>query len=156
MFALVYSVGYLVFLFLHSLADTCDMTSLCSRESPFRHFTYKGLVTPFEYFTVGLVYGLRRSPLLWQREPTQTIRKLGFQPIPHEPCCFIQGGIILFFYVDDTVIAFWKHQEAEARSLIEKLQGKYKLTGGEILQWFLGIEILRDRKRGIIWLVPWR
>ena len=56
MFALVYSVGYLVFLFLHSLADTCDMTSLCSRESPFRHFTYKGLVTPFEYFTVGLVF----------------------------------------------------------------------------------------------------
>lgn len=56
MFALVYSVGYLVFLFLYSLADTCDMTSLCSRESPFRHFTYKGLVTPFEYFTVGLVF----------------------------------------------------------------------------------------------------
>ena len=80
------------------------------------------------------LYGLRRSPLLWQRELTQTIRKLGFQPIPHEPCCFIQGGIILFFYVDDIVIAFRKHQEAEARSLIEKLQSKYKLTGGENLQ----------------------
>jgi hypothetical protein len=98
------------------------------------------------------LYGLRRSPLLWQRELTQALRKLGLEPVPHEPCCFIKGGIIIFFYVDDIVIAFRKHQEAEARSLIEKLQSKYRLTGGDNLQWFLGIEVLRDRKKGFVWL----
>ena len=40
------------------------------------------------------LYGLRRSPLLWQTELTQTLKKLGLEPIPHEPCCFIKGGII--------------------------------------------------------------
>jgi Reverse transcriptase (RNA-dependent DNA polymerase) len=67
------------------------------------------------------LYRLWRSPLLWQREHTQSLKRLGFEQIPHEPCCFIKDGIILFFYVDNIVIAFGKHQETDARSLIEKL-----------------------------------
>jgi Reverse transcriptase (RNA-dependent DNA polymerase) len=63
------------------------------------------------------LYGLRRSLLLWQRELTQTVRKLGFQPIPHEPCCFIQGIFILFFYVDDIFIASRKHQSKKGNRL---------------------------------------
>jgi reverse transcriptase-like protein len=76
------------------------------------------------------LYGLRQSPLLWKRELTQTPKKLGLEPISHEPCCVIRSSQT-FFYVDDIVIVFRKHQEAEARSLIEKL-----LTGGDNLQWF--------------------
>jgi Reverse transcriptase (RNA-dependent DNA polymerase) len=29
------------------------------------------------------LYGLRKSPLLWQKELTRSIRKLGFEPVPH-------------------------------------------------------------------------
>jgi hypothetical protein len=98
------------------------------------------------------LYGLRKSPLLWQKELTGTIRQLGFQPVPHEPCCFMKNGIIMFFYVDDIVFSYRKHQEDTVRGLVGQLQQRYTLTGGEPLQWFLGIEILRDREEKLIWL----
>ena len=98
------------------------------------------------------LYGLRKSPLLWQKELTQTLRKLGFEAVPHEPCCFMKNGIIIFFYVDDIALAFRKRQEQEALELIRGLQARYSLTGGSNLQWFLGIEVLRDREKNLIWL----
>jgi hypothetical protein len=36
--------------------------------------------------------------------------------------------------------------------LISRLRGKYNLTGGDDLRWFLGIEIIRDRANRRIWL----
>jgi hypothetical protein len=98
------------------------------------------------------LYGLRKSPLLWQKELTRTIRQLGFEPVPHEPCCFMKNGIIMFFYVDDIVFSYRKHQEDIVLGLVGQLQQNYTLTGGEPLQWFLGIEILRDREEKLIWL----
>ena len=98
------------------------------------------------------LYGLRKSPLLWQKELTRTIRQLGFEPVPHEPCCFMKNGIIMFFYVDDIVFSYRKHQKDTVLGLINQLQLKYTLTGGEPLEWFLGIEILRDREEKLIWL----
>jgi hypothetical protein len=59
------------------------------------------------------LYGLRKSPLLWQKELTRTIRKLGFEPVPHEPCCFMKNGIVMFFYVDDIVFMFKKASKGD-------------------------------------------
>jgi len=98
------------------------------------------------------LYGLRKSPLLWQRELTSTLKKIGFKPVPHEPCCLTCGGILVFFYVDDIVFAFRKQDGATAERLTAQLRSKYNLTGGGELQWFLGIEVLRDRKKRLIWL----
>ena len=98
------------------------------------------------------LYGLRKSPLLWQKELTRTIRQLGFEPVPHEPCCFMKNGIIMFFYVDDIVFSYKRHQKDIVQGLVGQLQLKYTLTGGEDLQWFLGIEILRNREEKLIWL----
>jgi hypothetical protein len=64
----------------------------------------------------------------------------------------VQNGIIIFFYVDDIVFAYRKAQEKEARALMAQLQQRYRLTGGDTLQWFLGIEIIRDREKCLIWL----
>ena len=94
---------------------------------------------------IQALYGLRKSSLLWQKE-------LGFEPVPHEPCCFMKNGIIMFFYVDDIVFSYRKHQEDIVLGLVGQLQQNYTLTGGEPLQWFLGIEILRDREEKLIWL----
>jgi hypothetical protein len=96
------------------------------------------------------LYGLRISPLLWQKELSSTLRSAGYTQIPHEPCCFAKDGILIFFYVDDIVIAYPKGQDP--KDLLAALQSRYKLTGGNDLQWFLGIEVLRDRKRRLIWL----
>jgi hypothetical protein len=38
------------------------------------------------------------------------------------------------------------------KHLTDQLQRKYQLTGGNDLQWFLGIEVIRDRDQGLIWL----
>ena len=91
------------------------------------------------------LYGLRISPILWQKEFTSTLTALGFQCVPHEPCCLIKDGIIIFFYVDDIVLAYCKAQEPEAQWVIKQLQEKYTLTGGDDLHWFLGVEVIRDR-----------
>jgi hypothetical protein len=98
------------------------------------------------------LYGLRKSPALWQKAFGKVLRELGFQPIPHEPCCLARDGILIFFYVDDIVFAFRKNQETQARGLINQLKKRYKLTGGDELQWFLGIEVIRDREQKLIWL----
>jgi hypothetical protein len=96
------------------------------------------------------LYGLRISPLLWQKELSSTLRTAGYQPIPHEPCCFAKDGILIFFYVDDIVIAYRKGQDP--KELVAALKKQYELTGGNELQWFLGIEIIRDRPRKLLWL----
>ena len=98
------------------------------------------------------LYDLRQSPLLWQRHLTRTLRSLGFKPVPHEPCCLSKGAVLVFFYVDDIVFAYKKRDELPTRALITQLQGNYSLTGGDELQWFLGIEVLRDREKRKIWL----
>jgi hypothetical protein len=96
------------------------------------------------------LYGLRISPLLWQKELTTTMIELGFVQIPHEPCCFKKDGILVFFYVDDIVFAFRKEQRLLEKVLAAKLGQRYELSGGGGLQWFLGIEVIRDRTKRLI------
>jgi hypothetical protein len=99
------------------------------------------------------LYGLRKSPLLWQRHLTNTLTtKIGFETVPQEPCALINNGVIVFFYVDDIVIAYRKEDEPAAQQYIESLKKCYNLTGGDDIQWFLGIEIIRDRENQLIWL----
>jgi Reverse transcriptase (RNA-dependent DNA polymerase) len=98
------------------------------------------------------LYGLRVSPLLWQKEFTSTLSGLNLVQIPHEPCCYTRNGVTIFFYVDDIALTFRKAQESEAQELINALKQKYELTGGHELQWFLGIQIIQDRQRRLIWL----
>src|SRR5436190_11131644 len=99
------------------------------------------------------LYGLRESPILWQRHFTGTLIDIGLRPIPHEPCCLTSGdGILIFFYVDDIVLAYRKSQESKAKELLSRLKGHYNISGGEDLQWFLGIAIYRDRKNRLAWL----
>lgn len=98
------------------------------------------------------LYGLRESPLLWQKELTATLQDLGFKPVRHEPCCMTKNGIIVFYYVDDIVFACRKDKRQDVQRAVADLKAHYDLTGGQDLQWFLGIEVIRDRKKRLIWL----
>ncbi|KAJ3554331.1 hypothetical protein NPX13_g10642 [Xylaria arbuscula] len=98
------------------------------------------------------LYGLRESPLLWQKELTSTLSRLGYLAVPHEPCCYSKDGILVFIYVDDIVLAYQSHKEVSAMRLIRELKTKYQLTGGDDLQWFLGVKVIRDRQQKLIWL----
>ena len=79
------------------------------------------------------LYGLRKSPLLWQLELTAALKRLGFKPVPHEPCCLTLNGILVFFYVDDIVFAFFRKKANMVNNLIDKLKARYSLSrGGEL------------------------
>ena len=98
------------------------------------------------------LYGLRQSPLLWQRALASTLENLGFRAVPQEPCIVTNKGIIIFFYVDDIVLAYRKRDRKRAEELINGLRARYELTGGDDLHWFLGLEVHRDRTKRLVWL----
>lgn len=54
------------------------------------------------------LYGLRKSLCLWQREVIRVLEKLGFTYVLEDPCLFICDGIIIFFYVDDIIIVYYR------------------------------------------------
>ena len=56
----------------------------------------------------------------------------------------IRNGILIFYYVDDIVFTFRKGQTAEAEGVADLLGLSYNLSGGGSLQWFSGIEVIRD------------
>ncbi|RYP52889.1 hypothetical protein DL770_011007 [Monosporascus sp. CRB-9-2] len=65
------------------------------------------------------LYGLRESPLLWQKDFTGTLKELGLSPVPYEPCCFTRRGVLLFFFVDDVVTAYRKEDQDLVNQLIQ-------------------------------------
>jgi hypothetical protein len=71
------------------------------------------------------LYGLKRSPLLWQRSLMESFRELGFWEVPQEPCTMLLGSIIIFFYVNDIVFCYWKRDEAETERVICVIQAWY-------------------------------
>ena len=64
----------------------------------------------------------------------------------------IKDGIIIFFYVDDIIMAYHKESRSQAEAVVTLLQQKFTFTGGKDLQWFLGVEVIRDRANWNIWL----
>src|SRR5271167_4182537 len=54
------------------------------------------------------LYSLQISPLLWQKELSSTLQSARYTPILHKLCCFTKDSILIFFYIDNIVIAYPK------------------------------------------------
>ena len=52
------------------------------------------------------LYGLRQAPKLWYKNLEKTLLSFGLKKSTEEPCIFSNDWLIVFFYVDDMVIAF--------------------------------------------------
>lgn len=98
------------------------------------------------------LYGLRISPKLWQQEASKVLTKLGLKVVPEDPCVFVKEGIIVFFYVDDILIANHPSVRNQARQLERDLEAHWELTDHGEAEWFLNIRILRDRQQHKLWL----
>jgi hypothetical protein len=46
-----------------------------------------------------VLYGLRRSPLLWLKEFSKTLQELGLTEVPSEPCLYSNDWLVVLFYV---------------------------------------------------------
>jgi hypothetical protein len=98
------------------------------------------------------LYGLRKSPRLWQKEATRVLLKLNLQPIPEDPCVFVTHDIIIFFYVDDIIIVNHPSAHRRTEAIIEGLHKHWELRSLGEARWFLNIRILRDREAKKLWL----
>ncbi|KAJ5202942.1 hypothetical protein N7449_005021 [Penicillium cf. viridicatum] len=96
------------------------------------------------------LYGLRKSPRLWQQEATRVF-KLGLTRVPENPCLFTADKIIVFSYVDDIIIVNHPTVRQEALRVREAIGHEWDLRGLGEAQWFLGIRIIRDKKQGKLW-----
>ena len=98
------------------------------------------------------LYGLRRSPLLWQKELSSTFRSLNLVQSMEEPCIFYSNMLLIFFFVDDIIVLFKGCNKNDAENFIDELKKKYSLTDRGDLSSFLGITITRDRLQKKLWL----
>lgn len=98
------------------------------------------------------LYGLRRSPRLWQLELTRTLREIGLEPVNEEPCLFTGKGVILMVYVDDIILAYHPDHHHDARSVADLLKERYELRYEGEGDVFLGIKIIRDRANQVVHL----
>jgi hypothetical protein len=101
---------------------------------------------------IRALYGLRRSPLLWQKDLSNTFKQLGLELCPEDPCVFNNTWLTAFFFVDDIVFLYRSRHQQAADRLIAQLRAKYKMSDLGSLQWFLGIRVIRDRPNGKLWL----
>ena len=53
---------------------------------------------------IRALYGLRKSPQLWFKELSGSLKELGLQPIPEDQCLFRNEKILVFFYVDNIIL----------------------------------------------------
>ena len=78
----------------------------------------------------------------------ETLQHIGFQPIPHKTYC-----LIIFFYIDDIILAFQHDGKTRALGLIDQLQRRFKLSGNEELELLVLMDWShQDHKQQLIWL----
>lgn len=58
------------------------------------------------------LYGLRRSPRLWQLELTRALHEIGLEPVNEEPCLFTGKRVIPMVYVDDIILAYYPDRKS--------------------------------------------
>ncbi|KAI1663301.1 Pol protein [Pyrenophora tritici-repentis] len=99
------------------------------------------------------LYGLRDAPRLWYKHLTATLEKLGLQQVPGVPCLFSNDSLIVFFFVDDIVVAVASKNKDVYRQFDQQLRAAYDVRFLGELKWFLGIRVIRDRSQKKIWLM---
>ena len=98
------------------------------------------------------LYGLRRSPLLWLKEFSKTLKELSLTEVPGEPCLYANDWLVVFFYVDD-IVALCRPDDLSKLHVFEAtLMERYEIRNLGELSWFLGVRIIRDRTEKKIWL----
>ncbi len=92
------------------------------------------------------LYGLKQSARLWNQKLDRYLRKIGFTQTNADHCVYVNKdtGVIVAMWVDDLIIF---SKDSVGVDLL-KLQLKIKFEMKDIgeLQYFLGIQVLRDRK----------
>lgn len=98
------------------------------------------------------LYGLRRSPLLWQKDATRSLQNLGLRELEGKSCLFSDSKLMVFFFVDDFCAMCHRKDQQHLEEFKRSLLSRYEMKDLGELRWFLGVRVLRDRIRRKIWL----
>ncbi|KHJ30013.1 hypothetical protein EV44_g3629 [Erysiphe necator] len=99
------------------------------------------------------LYGLRKSPKLWLKLLSGTLKYIGLQQVSRQPCVFTDyDGISIFFFVDDLVFLFPAIRRPRALELLKKLTATYEFRVLGELDWFLGVKVSRNKSSRKLWL----
>ena len=98
------------------------------------------------------LYGLRESPKLWSQTLKHALYKFGFEDVPGVNCLMRNRNVILLIYVDDLILLYWPLDAAIANDFENNLSSHFKTTIIGEARWFLGVEIIRNKTLGKLWL----
>jgi hypothetical protein len=98
------------------------------------------------------LYGLKQSPLLWYRHFCAILTQLGFQEVPGVNCLLRNDYLLVLFYVDDILVLNQSKDREKRDQFLAALHQRCKLRTLPVANWFLGIRIVRDRQRRLLWL----
>ena len=88
------------------------------------------------------LYGLPQSPKLWYDTFVEILSSLGLKKVPEEPCIMANDWLLVFFFVDDSVMMYRPEDRERAQEFKEKLKARFKIKEIGPLKWFLGIRIV--------------
>lgn len=92
------------------------------------------------------IYGLKQSARLWNRKLDRYLKKIGFRQSHSDHCVYINNetNVIIAIWVDDLIL-FGKNMDG-INELKRLLKGEFEMKDMGELQYFLGIQVHRNRK----------
>ncbi|TPX13082.1 uncharacterized protein E0L32_006508 [Thyridium curvatum] len=101
---------------------------------------------------IRALYGLRISPLLWQKLLSEVLIDMGFTQSTEEPCLFYNDSVLVFFYVDDIVYLYREEDEAKGEAFKKDLTSRFEMRDLGDIKWFLGMRVVQSSDRSQIWI----
>ncbi len=99
------------------------------------------------------LYGLKQAARAWHAKLKEELGAAGFQPSAHDPCLFMAGDgpdrVYVLVHVDDALLV-GNHAAVEHAKVAMASAFEVKDLGAA--SYFLGLEIVRDRPRQLIWV----
>jgi hypothetical protein len=60
--------------------------------------------------------------------------------------------MVAFYFVDNIMFCYRKFAQAEAKGAVKDLKTRFEITDLGEIKWFLGLYVLRDRQKRLLWL----
>jgi transposase InsO family protein len=100
------------------------------------------------------IYGLKQSSRAWNKTMDEFLKQLQFQTSGDDPCLYVKMNgthiCIIGLYVDDLLMAFSTVESLH--ELKDQLNARFRMKDMGELQYFLGMEVKRDRTKRTLWL----
>jgi transposase InsO family protein len=101
------------------------------------------------------LYGLKQSGHNWNRVIDDWLIKYGLEPTASDPCAYVldspggeDGILVVLLWVDDLIIL--GSELATVIKFKQAISERFKMKDLEELSWILGMEVRRDRGKGVL------